>query len=161
MWETPASAGIHKGDRIGILGKNRLEYFLLCGAAAAMGAIVLPINWRLTADEILFNLKDCEPVDVLSDDGFVSIHTAAVAGRPREALLSHINILSANLVSFMFDLFPILSPILEPQALIDFVGERFARLKKTQYVEFSDDIPVLEDGTVDRGIVKKMYGGEQ
>ena len=39
--------GIRKGDRIGVLGKNSLEYFLLYGAAAALGAIMLPINWRL------------------------------------------------------------------------------------------------------------------
>ena len=140
--------GIRKGDRIGILGKNSLEYFLLYGAAAALGAVVLPINWRLSADEILFILKDCEPVlllvdedfeamiraakeklsfvdhcynlrvnqggfedisllldtagkfapaEVSSDDGFVIIHTAAIAGSPRGALLSHRNMLCANL----------------------------------------------------------------
>ena len=42
-------AGILKGDRIGVLGKNSLEYFLLYGAAAAVGAIMLPVNWRLSA----------------------------------------------------------------------------------------------------------------
>jgi long-chain acyl-CoA synthetase len=140
--------GIRKGDRIGILGKNSLEYFLLYGAAAALGAVVLPINWRLSTDEILYILKDGEPVllfvdeefeamirtskekltfvkhcynlrvnqggfedisrlldttgnfapaEVSSDDGFVIIHTAAVAGSPRGALLSHRNMLCANL----------------------------------------------------------------
>ena len=48
--------GIQKGDRIGVLGKNSREYFLLYGAAAALGAIVLPINWRLSADEIHFKM---------------------------------------------------------------------------------------------------------
>ena len=43
-------AGVSKGDRIGILGKNSLEYFLLYGAAAALGAIVLPINCRVGFD---------------------------------------------------------------------------------------------------------------
>ncbi|MEE4243478.1 MAG: AMP-binding protein, partial [Desulfopila sp.] len=36
------------------------------------------------------------PADVESTDGFVIIHTAAVAGRPRGALLSHENVLLAN-----------------------------------------------------------------
>ena len=140
--------GLQKGERIGVLGKNSLEYFLLYGAAAAVGAIVLPVNWRLSADEVCFNLSDCEPkllfvdgefqelieknrnklpsvdhyfnlmlngggfesfdslkgesdgfvpVDVASDDGFVIIHTAAVAGRPRGALLSHGNVLCADM----------------------------------------------------------------
>ena len=141
-------AGINQGDRIGVVGKNSLEYFLLYGAAAALGCIMLPINWRLSPDEVGYNLKDCEPVvvfadrefqenviglkeslpsvnkyfnlgkegggfsefealleqgdafdapEVATDDGFVIIHTAAVAGRPRGALLSHGNILCANM----------------------------------------------------------------
>ena len=36
--------GIKKGDRIGVVGKNSLEFFMIYGAAAALGAIVLPIN---------------------------------------------------------------------------------------------------------------------
>ena len=54
-------AGVEKGDRVGVLGKNSLEYFLLYGAAAAVGAIVLPINWRLSAEEVIFNLNDGTP----------------------------------------------------------------------------------------------------
>jgi len=140
--------GINKGDRIGILGKNSLEFFLLYGAGAALGAIMLPINWRLSGDEIAYNLNDCEakvlfvdqeyqetiegmkdklpamekyfnlgpsggtfadfdalleyegefePVDVSTDDGFVIIHTAGVAGRPRGALMSHGNLLCLDM----------------------------------------------------------------
>ena len=140
--------GIKKGDRIGILGKNCLEYFLLYSAAAALGAILLPVNWRLSAEEIKYNLNDCAPEvlfldtefqdlvkglksdlfsvksyymfkdqndiflgfndlmnktgqfeaeDVSQSDGFVIIHTAAVGGRPRGALLSHGNLLCAGL----------------------------------------------------------------
>jgi long-chain acyl-CoA synthetase len=130
------------------VGKNCLEYFLILGAAAALGAIVVPINWRLSADEMAFNINDCEPGrlfvgpefqkmiadmggktptvsklynldqrhgeflvfdslfsdqdgirhdEVSSSDGFVMIHTAAIEGRPRGALLSHNNILMGNL----------------------------------------------------------------
>ena len=53
-------AGIEKGDRIGVLGKNSLEFFLIYGAAARLGAIVLPVNWRLSADEVCYNLNDCQ-----------------------------------------------------------------------------------------------------
>ena len=63
-------AGLRKGDRIGVLGKNSLEYFLLYGAAAALGAIILPINWRLSADEINFNVNDCTPVALFVDAEF-------------------------------------------------------------------------------------------
>jgi long-chain acyl-CoA synthetase len=144
------NAGVTKGDRLGILGKNSLEYFLVYGAATALGAIVLPVNWRLSAEEVCFNLNDGTPAvlfvdqeyqelindnksqlpsvrffynlkadagvfapfislsnhaerfdaaaaNVSPDDGLVIIHTAAVAGRPRGALLSHNNVLCANM----------------------------------------------------------------
>ena len=142
------AAGIGRGDRIGVVGKNSLEFFLLYGAAAALGAVMLPINWRLSADEIRFNLDDAqakivfadqefekiideikddlptvehycslsdhgtvlppfsslstpaadfEPEDIPADSDFVIIHTAAVAGRPRGAMLSHANIVLSSL----------------------------------------------------------------
>ncbi len=141
-------AGLGRGDRIGVLGKNSLEYFLLYGAASALGAIVLPVNWRLSAEEVAFNLNDgsprllfadleyqplvagirrrlssvesfynlkaglgdlggyealmendggLAPADTAADDGLVIIHTAAVAGRPRGALLSNANVLCADM----------------------------------------------------------------
>ncbi len=141
------AVGFRKGERIGVIGKNCLSYLVLYGAAAALGGIVVPINWRLSPDEMVYNLNDTQvaylfadsedpeamktvqaklagkakcfnlqaqngpfadlvdapmpsdglPSDeVSSDDGFVIIHTAAVAGRPRGALLSHRNLLCAN-----------------------------------------------------------------
>jgi acyl-CoA synthetase (AMP-forming)/AMP-acid ligase II len=36
--------GVSKGDRIAVLAKNSLEYFLLFGAASALGAVMLPVN---------------------------------------------------------------------------------------------------------------------
>ena len=68
-------AGIRKGDRIGVLGKNSLEHFLLYGAAAALGGIVLPINWRLSAQEAIFNLTDCEPVFLFVDPDYQEMIT--------------------------------------------------------------------------------------
>ena len=65
--------GAQKGDRIGVLGKNSLEYFLVYGAAAALGAIVLPINWRLSADEVIFNLNDCTPEALFRRSGISTI----------------------------------------------------------------------------------------
>ncbi|MBW2117573.1 MAG: AMP-binding protein [Deltaproteobacteria bacterium] len=46
-----------------------------------------------------------------------------------------------------------------PEAIIDFVGERLARFKKPQCVEFGEDFPILENGETDRGRIKALYGG--
>jgi acyl-CoA synthetase (AMP-forming)/AMP-acid ligase II len=55
------ASGLEKGDRIGILAQNCYEFVLLYGAAARLGAVMLPINWRLTPPEIEYILKDGQP----------------------------------------------------------------------------------------------------
>jgi len=142
-------AGIEKGDRLGVVAHNSDEFVILYGAAAKMGAIVLPVNWRFQQDEVEYVLNDCTPrfvfagqdfhktveaargkvesmekcytigggevpegfhpfeelysevgadeeIDIPADSGFVIIHTAAVAGRPRGALVSQGNVVAAN-----------------------------------------------------------------
>jgi acyl-CoA synthetase (AMP-forming)/AMP-acid ligase II len=44
--------------------------------------------------------------------------------------------------------------------LIEFVGQRIARYKKPQYVEFVESLPE-KDCAVDREAVKQRYGGKQ
>jgi len=67
--------GIEKGDRIGILGKNSLQYFLLYGAASALGLIALPINWRLSADEVANNMADGSPRLIFADPEYQELIT--------------------------------------------------------------------------------------
>lgn len=58
---------IGKGDRIAILAYNCHQYLLLFGAAAARGAVVVAINWRLSADEISHIIEDCAPSALFYD----------------------------------------------------------------------------------------------
>ena len=53
--------GIGKGDRIGVIAYNCHQFFRLFGAAAASGAIITAINWRLSAEEIQHILTDAAP----------------------------------------------------------------------------------------------------
>jgi acyl-CoA synthetase (AMP-forming)/AMP-acid ligase II len=142
-----ARVGVKSGDRLAILSQNSLEMVDLIGAAALLGAILLPVNYRLSPEEIGFVLTDGAPVIVVAgagyhdavvalqgslpsvrhyfgvgtahsalipfsqlsategepppaafdaDAGFVIIHTAAVGGRPRGALLSQAGMLTAQ-----------------------------------------------------------------
>ena len=142
------SAGLARGDRIGVLAQNSMEYVYLYGAAAKIGAVMLPFNWRLQPDEVEYIISDCSPkfmfvgsdfqalagplldkvdfvekcyamgpaegefeafgdlmdndgscpeLEVQADDAYVIIHTAAVAGRPRGATLSHQGLIVSNL----------------------------------------------------------------
>src|SRR5699024_8638370 len=50
--------GIKKGDRVGILLYNSLEYIALYFAISKLGAIAVRINFRLTGQELAYILND-------------------------------------------------------------------------------------------------------
>lgn len=49
---------VKKGDRIAVLSQNREEYFITYFACAQLGLVVVPLNIRLTAKELVFQIKD-------------------------------------------------------------------------------------------------------
>jgi long-chain acyl-CoA synthetase len=67
--------GIGRGDRIAVLTKNRPEFFSLTGAIAALGAIVVSINSRLSADEMKHILIDTKPLVLFLDSDFEEMIT--------------------------------------------------------------------------------------
>ncbi len=56
-----AAQGIVKDDRIAVLALNHHRFFDLFGAAAALGVNVVPVNWRLSQEEIGYILSDASP----------------------------------------------------------------------------------------------------
>jgi fatty-acyl-CoA synthase len=50
--------GLQGGDRIGILSYNCLEFVEVIMAAAKLGTVLVPLNWRLTATELAFIIND-------------------------------------------------------------------------------------------------------
>lgn len=52
------AAGLQKGERAAILLHNRLEFVEIFFALARAGAVVVPINYLLTAPEIAYQLND-------------------------------------------------------------------------------------------------------
>lgn len=52
------SMGVQKGDRVGILLYNCLEYFALYFASAKIGAIAVRLNFRLTTNELDYAIND-------------------------------------------------------------------------------------------------------
>lgn len=50
--------GVSRGDRVAILSLNRPDYLVLLYACARLGAILVPLNWRLAVAEQLFILSD-------------------------------------------------------------------------------------------------------
>ncbi len=50
--------GLKSGDRLSILSTNCVEYVETIMAAAKLGVLLVPLNWRLTPAELTFILKD-------------------------------------------------------------------------------------------------------
>ena len=55
------SQEVTEGDRVAVLCRNRVEFFELLFACAKLGAILVPLNWRMPAGELSPLLDDAEP----------------------------------------------------------------------------------------------------
>jgi fatty-acyl-CoA synthase len=64
-----AARGVGKGDRVALLAPNCAEYFELQFACGRLGAIMLPLNWRLTVPELEYILGDAQPKLLIHDKG--------------------------------------------------------------------------------------------
>lgn len=71
-----AAAGVTPGDRVAVLARNDARLILLHLACARLGALYVPLNWRLAAAEIAALLQDCAP-RLLIGDGL--LETAGLA----------------------------------------------------------------------------------
>jgi fatty-acyl-CoA synthase len=63
-----AGLGVGVGDRVCVLSKNRVETLELMFACGRLGAILVPLNWRLKEPELAFLVSDCEPAALFFDD---------------------------------------------------------------------------------------------
>ncbi|WP_458413377.1 class I adenylate-forming enzyme family protein [Schinkia sp. CFF1] len=53
--------GVQKGERVALLSPNHISYFDLYFACGKIGAIFVPLNWRLAPSEIQYIIADCGP----------------------------------------------------------------------------------------------------
>ena len=53
--------GVGPGDRVAVLSRNDIRVFEVVYACALLGAIAVPLNWRLTATELTAVSGDAEP----------------------------------------------------------------------------------------------------
>lgn len=62
--------GVAAGDRVAWYGMNHEEVFFLLFACARIGAILVPLNWRLAEAEVAGIVADCAPVLIVHDRNF-------------------------------------------------------------------------------------------
>ena len=64
--------GLRKGDRVGLLLMNSVEFMESFFAIGKVGGVVVPLNWRLVADELEFILKDSGVKTLIFDNDFAA-----------------------------------------------------------------------------------------
>ncbi len=82
--------GVEPGDRVAILDKNSDDYLELVFAIDKAGAVCVPINWRLTAEEVGQVVEDAEPKLLVVGEEFrdraerVGVRVAGFSELPRQ-----------------------------------------------------------------------------
>jgi long-chain acyl-CoA synthetase len=84
------AAGVRPGDRVAYLGRSSVTCFEVVLGAASVGALAVPLSWRLTAEEVAGLLGDAEPAVVVAgpEDADRAGADAVVVGEPYEAWLA-------------------------------------------------------------------------
>ena len=71
--------GIGRGDRVAVLARNSHGFAALRFALARLGAILVPINFMLKADEVAYILRHAGARTLATDSGLAELGRAAAA----------------------------------------------------------------------------------
>jgi len=66
---------VGEGDRVAVLANNTTNFFEVQFACWKLGAIFVPLNWRLAVPELEFIAGDCGPKAILFDDDMAEAAT--------------------------------------------------------------------------------------
>ena len=81
--------GIVPGDRVATLLKNGIEFVETYFALAKIGAIMVPVNWRLVAAEVAYILQDSGSAAIIFDAEFDAVAQALESGAHGELGVRH------------------------------------------------------------------------
>jgi fatty-acyl-CoA synthase len=83
--------GVKRGDRVAVLSMNDTDVFELQFACQRLGAIFMPLNWRLAVPELEFIAKDSMPVLMVYGTEFAEAarEVQKLASIPHIASLAH------------------------------------------------------------------------
>jgi fatty-acyl-CoA synthase len=82
-----AEFGVGRGDRVAILSLNRPDYLVLLYACARLGAMLVPLNWRLAVAEQLFILSDASVKVLALEQVFAAILPGLEKSLPTTSLI--------------------------------------------------------------------------
>ena len=82
-----AEYGVSRGDRVAILSLNRPDYLVLLYACARLGAMLVPLNWRLAVAEQLFILSDASVKVLILEHAFAAVLPALEKSLPETSVV--------------------------------------------------------------------------
>jgi acyl-CoA synthetase (AMP-forming)/AMP-acid ligase II len=104
-----SARGVRAGDRVAMVLHNGLEFPETLLACHRIGAIAVPINFRLTQPEIDYILADSGAVTLVdgpldgepepqapANEAALICYTSGTTGRPKGAVLTHANLLAST-----------------------------------------------------------------
>ncbi|MCK5349932.1 MAG: acyl--CoA ligase, partial [Desulfobacula sp.] len=105
------SIGIEKGDRVAVMLNNCPEFLDLFLACSRLGAIFVPINFRITALELDYYIKNCRPRLFIHGEDFTSVVNSLNLGSYLPPILVSVvgdnnfddNIFNFNMETIKFD----------------------------------------------------------
>ncbi len=65
---------LQKGERVSILAHNSMAYVDLLFGLGKIGAVLAPLNWRLTSRELTYIVNDCQPKVLIVGPEFVPVY---------------------------------------------------------------------------------------
>ena len=74
--------GVGQGERVAFLSYNCPEFLITLFACARIGALFVPLNWRLTVPEHLYILRNAAPKALLLQEPFATLVTPATEALP-------------------------------------------------------------------------------
>lgn len=98
------SCGVRRGDRVGLLLSNRVEWLDLCLGAGAIGAVTVPLSTWSTRPELAFLLQDAGLELLVAARRFgerdFAADLLALQGTPGMPALDHVWLLDAPIARF-------------------------------------------------------------
>ena len=79
--------GVNRGDRVAILSLNRPDYLVLLYACARLGAMLVPLNWRLAIAEQSFILSNAAAKVLVLEQAFAAILPALAESLPETSII--------------------------------------------------------------------------